>query len=68
MRPLTIFFELGGDNDTAIQWKPGFFKGRFKDVYFCRVWWLCFAVGWVKMSLYSYNRHIESGETEWRKK
>ena len=69
MKPLTIMFEFeseGVDAGNKIQWKPRKFKGRFKDGYFIRYWWLCLAVTFVRMSLYEYNRYVGSGATEWR--
>jgi len=68
VRPLTVFFEIDFRNhgETRIQWWPGRHKARFKDGYFTRYWWLCFAISWVRMDLHDYNRHIESGATEWR--
>lgn len=59
---MTVFIEV----NNPVQLKPGYFKGQFKDQYFRRVWWLWFAIAWVKMDLYDYNRHVSSGATEWR--
>jgi len=68
MKPITIFFEFDtADHGEGTQWKIGKHKARFKDGYFIRYWWLCFAVAFVRMDLHDYNRHIESGATEWRK-
>lgn len=64
VRPLLLTIEICG----PVQWKPGFFKGQFKDGLAKRIWWLWFAVGWVRMDLYDYNRYIASGATEWRER
>ncbi len=68
MKPLTIFFELnfttGPDHVCAII--PGWHDAPFKEGRFRRVWWLCFAVAWVRMDLHDYNRYVASGATEWR--
>ncbi len=47
-------------------WKPGYHKAHFCGGYFKRVWWMCFAVAWVRLNLHDYNRYIESGRSEWR--
>lgn len=65
-RPLTVFIEFDLTDDGPIAWRWGWHKAQFKDGYFCRFWWLFFAVAWVRMDLHDYNRHIESGATEWR--
>lgn len=67
-KPLTVFFELDFRNHSGqgFQWLPGKFKGPFRGGTFNRVWWLCFAIAWVRMDLHDYNRHIETGKTEWR--
>lgn len=62
VKPLLVTIEIFG----PLQLKPGFYKGRFKDGWCKRVWWLWFAVGWVRMDLHDYNRHIASGATEWK--
>lgn len=70
-RPLTVFFEIdfnSHEGEPVIRWKPFSFKGRFKDGYFRRWGWLCFAIAFVRMDLHDYNRYIASGATEWRKK
>jgi hypothetical protein len=62
MKPLLLFFEISG----PFQIKPGYFKVQFKDGWKRRVWWLWFAIGWVRMDLHDHNRYIASGATEWR--
>lgn len=68
VRPLTVFieFDLADHGSGRIAWRWGWHKAQFKDGYFCRFWWLFFAVAWVRMDLHDYNRHIASGKTEWR--
>ena len=67
MKPITVFLEFDlRDHPGHSRWKPGRFRGVFKDGYFIRYYWLCFAVAWVRMDLYDYNRHVASGATEWR--
>ena len=65
--PLTVIVEIDFTDygNRRIEWRPGWFKEAFRDGYFCRVWWLCFAVAWVRMPLHEYNRYIESGAAEW---
>lgn len=68
MKPITVLFEFDtqdhGDNGSYF----GFFKARFKNGYFKRLWFLCFAVAWVRMDLKEYNEYVGSGATEWRNK
>lgn len=68
MKPLVIFleFDVNCYGQQGSGWKPFYFKGRFKDGYFIRFGWICVAFAFVRMSLYEYNRYIESGSTEWR--
>jgi len=63
MKPITLFFEFDPSGEWL--WKPGRFKGWFKDGRFVRYWWLCFAVAWVRLDLHDYNRHIAAGRTGW---
>jgi hypothetical protein len=67
--PLTVFFEFDlGTYDYIPWWKSyGVFKGEFENGYFRRIWFGCFALAFVRMSLYDYNRYVGSGLTEWRK-
>ena len=68
VRPLTVLFEIDFNNyGQPFTLRPGWHKAPFRDGYFCRVWWLCFAVAWVRMPLHEYNAHIASGATEWRR-
>ena len=64
MKPITIFIEVDGDFKT-FKWKPGYFKGWFKDGYFRRFYWLIFAIAFVRINLKDYNEYIASGRTQW---
>lgn len=69
MKPVTFFFEIdfttGEGRECALL--PKYFSAPFKDGRVRRIWWLCFAVAWVRMDLHDYNRYVASGATEWRK-
>jgi len=62
-RPITIFFEISG----PFQIRPGYHRGSFAfgQSYFKRIWWLWFAIAWVRMDLKSYRDYIASGLSEW---
>lgn len=69
-RKITFFVEFDpvSDGDWP-SWKPGYFIGPTKRGFFRRIWWGPFAVAWIiDMNLYEWNRHVASGQTEWRKK
>lgn len=51
-------FEIG----SPTQKKPWKFNSRLMF----RCGWLWFAFAIIKMSLYDYDKEIESGHTEWR--
>lgn len=61
MKPLLVMFEICG----PFKLRPGRTVGPFKDSTMTRVWWLWFAIAWVRMDLYEHNRWIAGGNTEW---
>lgn len=57
MKPITVFIEVS----FPPLWRPGYFSSG----WFKRVWWLCFAVAWVRMELHEYNAHIAKNGSHW---
>jgi hypothetical protein len=59
--PVLVFFEISG----PFQWKPGLFRAPYIRSHFVRVWWMWFAIAWVREDLKSFTQAISDGRVEW---
>jgi hypothetical protein len=65
---MIVIFEMDtrGYNGVRFNWRPGRFRGRWKNKRTWRVWWGFWSVSFYPSpGLHDFFKHVEDGNTQW---